>query len=169
MVREEMVEAALNHFDQVQKIMVRMCWRVLRHYDGSEEGPSLDDLHVLKEALVVVKTNYLHLLMDRDHLLALDEIYFDVLRQKDNDMGKIGEDDSMTQGYDCNVPFFHFSLFWGLLANSETHWSVRGRIRVSYFLGGCFSIFDGLHVGVCQLWFWIPSGFSESFAIMVHA
>lgn len=37
----------------------------------------------------VVKTNFLHLLSDRDHLLQLNEIYFDALRRKEDEADKL--------------------------------------------------------------------------------
>jgi len=33
------------------------------------------DFHILREAVVVIKYNYLHLLYDIDHLLMLGEMY----------------------------------------------------------------------------------------------
>lgn len=42
-----------------------------------------------KENLVVVKSNFLHLLADRNHLLALDEIYVGALRSKEDEVDKL--------------------------------------------------------------------------------
>lgn len=38
---------------------------------------------------MIVKSNYQHLLEDRDHLLTLDEIYVNTLRRKEDEMDKL--------------------------------------------------------------------------------
>ena len=48
--------------------------------------PPLGDFHVLIEAMVLMKSNYLHLLFDRDHLLMLGEMYHDVLKGKEEEV-----------------------------------------------------------------------------------
>lgn len=73
-------------------MMACLCWKALGNHDGFEGVPSLANLRELKEALAVVKSNYLHLLVDRYHLLTLGEIYFDSLRRKGDDVGKLGEE-----------------------------------------------------------------------------
>ena len=41
---------------------------------------------------MVMKSNYLHLLSNRDHLLMLDEIYFDALKGKEEEVEKLTDD-----------------------------------------------------------------------------
>jgi len=88
-VNEDMIIAALTHFDNTHRLMVDYCWKAQGRHKGIEGELSLVDLQVLKEALVVMKSNYVHLISDRDHLLNLDEIYFDVLRGKEDEVDKL--------------------------------------------------------------------------------
>jgi chromosome segregation ATPase len=54
--------------------------------------PPLVDFHALREAVVVMKSNYLHLLSDRDHLLMLGEMYHDVLKGKEEEVDRFNQE-----------------------------------------------------------------------------
>jgi hypothetical protein len=90
-VSEDMIIAAIKHFDDTHKLMENCCWKeeppgTHKNFEGEL---SLAYFQALREALVVMKSNYLHLLSDRDHLLMLDEIYFDALKGKEEEVDKL--------------------------------------------------------------------------------
>jgi hypothetical protein len=91
-VSEDMIIPAIKHYDDTHKLMENCCWRALGTHKNFEGEFSLADFQALGGGLVVMKSNYLHLLLDRDHLFMLDEIYFDVLK------GEEEEVDKLTQG-----------------------------------------------------------------------
>ena len=92
-VDEGVVVASLTHFDHVHKMMAGLCWRALGNHN----------LHELKEALVVVKSNYLHLLVDRDHFITLGEIYFDALKRKDDEVYELCRELSLAHSSSSTV------------------------------------------------------------------
>lgn len=81
-VNEDTIIAAINHFDDTHKLMEKCCWRSSGIHKNLKGEFSLAEFQVLGETLVVMKSNYLHLLFDRDHPLMLDEIYFELLKGK---------------------------------------------------------------------------------------
>lgn len=98
-LNEDMIIAAINHFDDTLKLMANYCWRILRTHKNLEGEFSLADFQALREALVVMKSNYLHLLLDRDHLLMLDEIYFHALKGKEEEVDKLTHELKVTEDY----------------------------------------------------------------------
>jgi hypothetical protein len=89
-VSEYMIIAAIKHFDDTHKLLENCCWKeeplgTLKKLEGEL---SHVDFHALKEALVVKKYNYLHLLSDRDHLPVLDDIDIDALKGKEEEVDK---------------------------------------------------------------------------------
>jgi hypothetical protein len=96
-VSEDMIIAAIKHFDDTHKLMANCCWRAPGTHKNFEGELSLADFQALREALVVMKSNYLHLLSDRDHLLMLDEIYFDVLKGKQEEVDKLTHGHKITK------------------------------------------------------------------------
>jgi hypothetical protein len=85
-VSEDMIIAAIKHFDDTHKSMANCCWRAPGTHKIFEGELSLANFQALREALVVMKSNYLHLLLDGDHLLMLEEIYFDALKGKEEEV-----------------------------------------------------------------------------------
>jgi len=79
---------ATRHYDDTQALLADYCWRnaVIPNSLGGEL--SLVDFQTLQEALVEMKSNYLHLLSDRDHLLMLVEIYHDALEGNEQEVDK---------------------------------------------------------------------------------
>ena len=75
--------AALSHFDNIYEMVEKHFWReqVERKQKGLQE--EFSHLHEIKERMKTMKSNYLHLLSDRDHLLNLTKIYSEVLRKKE--------------------------------------------------------------------------------------
>ena len=83
-VSEDTIIATRKHFDETHNLIENWCSKEepLGTHKEFEGELSLVDFQVLREALVVMKSNYLHLLSDRDRILMLDDIYFDVIKMK---------------------------------------------------------------------------------------
>ncbi|GLJ47487.1 hypothetical protein SUGI_1002410 [Cryptomeria japonica] len=62
-VNKDMAIAALAHIDDTHKMM-DCCWKTQDGDYGLEGELSLAPLQVLKEDLVVIELNYIHLLLD---------------------------------------------------------------------------------------------------------
>jgi len=71
-VREDMIVAAIKHFEDTHTLVADHYWKAPRTHDEFGGELSLAKFQALREALVVMKTNYLHLFSDIDHLLTLD-------------------------------------------------------------------------------------------------
>ena len=74
-VSEDMIVTTMRHLDEMHTLVVDFYWRVLEAHDCFLGEPPLAYFHTLREAMVVIKFNYLHLLTDRVHLLMLGEMY----------------------------------------------------------------------------------------------
>jgi hypothetical protein len=46
----------------------------------------MDDFHTLRERVSVMRTDYQQLLIDRDYLLRVGEMYHEALREKELEM-----------------------------------------------------------------------------------
>jgi hypothetical protein len=88
---EEIIIVAIIIFDDTHKIMETCFWKEepLGTQKNFEGEISLADFQALKEALVVMKSNCVHLLSDKDRLLILDEIYFDALKVKEEEVDNL--------------------------------------------------------------------------------
>jgi len=74
-VSEDMIVTTMRHIDEMHTFVVDCYWRVSGAHDSFLGEPPLAYFHKLREAMVVMKFNYLHLLSDRVHLLMLGEMY----------------------------------------------------------------------------------------------
>ena len=74
-VSEDMIVTTMRHIDEMHTFVVDCYWRVAGAHDSFLGEPPLAYFHTLREAMVVMKFNYLHLLTDRVHLLKLGEMY----------------------------------------------------------------------------------------------
>jgi hypothetical protein len=74
-VREDMIVAAMRHLDDTHTMMDDFCWRATMAQDSVGVDLSVTDFITLKEAMVVTRSNYLHLLADRDYLLTVGGVY----------------------------------------------------------------------------------------------
>jgi hypothetical protein len=54
---------------------------------------------VFREVVVVMKSNYLHLLFDRCYLLMLGDIYHDALKGKEEEVDRVTQELEITQDY----------------------------------------------------------------------
>ena len=92
------IMAAIRHFDDIHALVTHCCWRTRRTYDSLRGEPSLTDVQALREAVVVMKSNYLHI-SDRHHLLILDYMYHDALKEEEKEVDRITHELDITQNY----------------------------------------------------------------------
>jgi hypothetical protein len=91
-VSECMIVEAMRHFDATHTMVAECCWRATMAHDSLGGEFSIADFQTLKEAVVVMRSDYQHLLMDRDYLLAIGEMYHGVLEEKENEVEQIREE-----------------------------------------------------------------------------
>jgi len=85
-VNDNMIATALEHFDVARQMLATYGWSTpeMDEHDGS--GLSLTEFYTLREAIGIMKNNYLLLLSDRDYLLKWDGICFGALKGKEEEI-----------------------------------------------------------------------------------
>jgi hypothetical protein len=81
-VREDMIVENLRHIDDTHMLVVEYFWRAMMEHDSLYGDFSIEDFQTLKERVTMVRTNYQQLLIDRDYLLDIGEMYHWVLKEK---------------------------------------------------------------------------------------
>jgi hypothetical protein len=81
-VSEDMIMAATRCIDDTHALVAGYCWRALMAHDSSERGLAIDNFHTLMERVTVMRVDYQQLLMDRDYLLEIGEMYHKALREQ---------------------------------------------------------------------------------------
>jgi hypothetical protein len=81
-VSEDMIMAATRCIDDTHALVVGYCWRTSMAHDSSDGGLVIDDFHTLRERVIVMRADYQQLLMDRDYLLEVGEMYHRALREQ---------------------------------------------------------------------------------------
>jgi hypothetical protein len=82
-VDEDMIMEATRRIDDTHAFVVNYCWRESMAHDSSDGGFSMDDFHTLKERVTMMRVDYQQLLMDRDYLLEVGEMYHRALREQE--------------------------------------------------------------------------------------
>jgi hypothetical protein len=85
-VSEAMIMEATRCIDDMHAVMVDYCGRASVAHGSSDEGISMDVYHTLRERVSMMRTDYHQLLVDRDFLLRVGEIYQEALREKELEM-----------------------------------------------------------------------------------
>ena len=67
--------------DDTHALVADYCWRASMAHDSSNRGLSIDDFHTLMERVTVMRVDYQQLLMDRDYLLEIGEMYHKAPRE----------------------------------------------------------------------------------------
>jgi hypothetical protein len=66
-------------------------------HDSSDGEFTIEDFQTLRERVIVMKTNYQELLLDRDYLLEIGEMYHGALEEKESEMDQLTHDLVSTQ------------------------------------------------------------------------
>jgi hypothetical protein len=86
---EDMIMAATRQIDDTHALVVNCCWRALMAHDSSDGVFAIDDFHTLRERVSVMRTDYQQLLMDRDYLLGVGEMYHRALREQELEVDRL--------------------------------------------------------------------------------
>jgi hypothetical protein len=95
-VSENMIVTSMRHRGDTHTLVANYYWRASRAHNSLGGEPPLADFQMLREAVVVIKSNYLHLLSDRDHLLMLREMYQDALKVKEEEVDRLTQELAIT-------------------------------------------------------------------------
>jgi hypothetical protein len=80
-VSEDMIMATTRRSDDMHELMEDFCWRASVAHGSSDEGITMDDIHSLRERISVMRIDYQQLLIDRNYLLRIGEMYHEALRE----------------------------------------------------------------------------------------
>jgi hypothetical protein len=97
-VSEDMIMAATRCIDDTHALVVDCCWRASVAHNSSDGGFSMDDFHTLRERMTMMRVNYQQLLMDRDYLLGVGEMYHRALRDQELEVDKLTHELESTRG-----------------------------------------------------------------------
>jgi hypothetical protein len=81
--------AATRHLDDTHTLVADFCWMATMVQDNLGGDLSLVDFITLKEAMVVTRSNYLHLLAYSDYLLAVSGMYQGALEGKEHEVDRL--------------------------------------------------------------------------------
>jgi hypothetical protein len=95
--REDMIVATMRHLDDTHALVAEYCWRATVTHDGLGGEFSTTDFQILREAVAVMRSNYQHLLMDRDYLLVIGEMYHGALKEKEDEVDRFSYELMSTQ------------------------------------------------------------------------
>jgi hypothetical protein len=59
----------------------------------------MDEFHILRERVSVMRTDYQQLLMDMDYLLGIGEMYHGALREKELEVHRLTHELESTRGF----------------------------------------------------------------------
>jgi hypothetical protein len=88
-VREDKIVVAMRHLDDTHTLVDDFCWRATMAQDSLGGDLSLAGFISLKEAMVVTRSNYLHLLADKDYLLAVGGVYQGALEGEEHEVDRL--------------------------------------------------------------------------------
>ena len=91
-VSEGMIMAVTRCIDDTHALVAGCCLRASMAQDSLDGGLVIDDFHTLRERVIVMKVDYQQLLMDRDYLLEVGEMYHVELREQDIEVGQLTHD-----------------------------------------------------------------------------
>jgi hypothetical protein len=98
-VNEDMIMAATRRIDDTHVLVVDCCWRASWAHDISDEGSAMDDFHTLRERMTMTRGDHQQLLMERDYLLEVSEMYHRALREQELEVDKLTHELESTQGF----------------------------------------------------------------------
>jgi hypothetical protein len=84
-----MIMAATRCIDDTHALVVGYCWRASMTQDSLDGGLVIDDFHTLRERVIVMRVDYQQLLMDKDYLLEVGEMYHRALREQEVEVDRL--------------------------------------------------------------------------------
>ena len=80
---------ATRCIDDTHALVAGYSWRSSMAQDSLDGGLVIDDFHTLRERVIVMRSDYQQLLMDRDYLLEFGEMYHRALKEKGVEVDQI--------------------------------------------------------------------------------
>jgi hypothetical protein len=93
-----MIMAATRRIDDTHALVADYFWRASMAHDSSDGGFVIDDFHTLRERVSVMRTDYQQLLIDRDYLLGVGEMYHKALREQELEVDRLTYELESTRG-----------------------------------------------------------------------
>ena len=81
--------AATRCIDDAHALVAGYCWRALMTHDNLDGGLVIDDFHTLRERVIMMRADYQQLLMDKDYLLEVGEMYRRALRKTELEVDRL--------------------------------------------------------------------------------
>jgi hypothetical protein len=78
-----MITTATRCIDDTHALVVGYYWRASMEHYSLDGGLAIDDFHTPRERVIVMRVDYQQLLMDRDYLLEVGEMYHRALREQE--------------------------------------------------------------------------------------
>lgn len=88
-VSDDMIATALEHFDVARQMLATYGWSTPKTNEHSDSILFLAEFHALREAIGIMKQNYLQLLADRDYLLEWDCTCYNALKGKEEEVDEL--------------------------------------------------------------------------------
>jgi hypothetical protein len=98
-VSEDMIMVATTCIDDTHALVAGYCWRSSMAQDSLDGGLGIDDFHTLRERVIVIRADYQQLLMDRDYLLEVGEMYQRALREQGIEVDRLTHELVSTQRF----------------------------------------------------------------------
>jgi hypothetical protein len=98
-VSEAMIRASTRRIDDMHAVMEDYDWRASTEQGSSDGGFSMDDFHTLWERVSVMRIDYQQLMIDKDYLLKVGEMYHEALREQELEMDRLSQELESTRGF----------------------------------------------------------------------
>lgn len=98
-VNDRMVATTIKHFDVARQMLATYGWSTPLADEQGGSLFSLAEIHALREAIGMMKQNYLQLLADRDFLLEWDRICYVALQGKEEKVDKLTHELEVTSDF----------------------------------------------------------------------
>jgi hypothetical protein len=98
-VSEDMIMATTRRIDDTHVLVTDYCLRASMAHASSDGGFSMDDFHILRERVSVMRTNYRQLLMDIDYLFGVGEMYHKALREQELEVDRFTHELEIPRGF----------------------------------------------------------------------
>jgi chromosome segregation ATPase len=93
-----MIMAATRCIDDTHALVANCCWRELVAHGSLDGGFAMDEFHTLRERVSVMRTDYQQLLMEKDYLMEVGEMYHRALREQELEVEKLTDELERTRG-----------------------------------------------------------------------
>jgi hypothetical protein len=84
-----MITKSTRSIDDMHVVMADYYWRASLTHGSSYVGFSMDDFQTLRGRVSMMRIDYQQLLIDRDYLLRIDEMYHEALREQELEVDKL--------------------------------------------------------------------------------